>query len=173
MAEGAKIWTRTTEVAVCVGERAVAYVKREPGEGRCKVTPYARPTDTNPMAEGTIMIANLGEWDAFAAAVREAIVELEREPKAVERAADASLDEAPAAFLVDVLLTLDRSANELLREGWRPWRGYGSPPVAASQGARVEVVTRCGGVFRCSAAGGCRWEHVGDGGDILAYRLVS
>lgn len=164
MAEEMKIKTRATEIALCVGKRVVSYVTRGPGDERCKLVIEARATDADPLAIGSSMRFTLAEWDAYAAAVRAAIVELEGEPEVVDA-------EMPAALPPDVLLALGKPADALWAEGWRPWAG-GHPMGPVRPSDRVEVVLRSGKGTDDIEASFLRWEHRGNRDDIVAYRVV-
>lgn len=51
---------------------------------------------------------------------------------------------------------------------WIEWKG-GECPVPSR--TPVEVRFRSGGVFK-DAASGWRWDHTGQGGDLVAYRIA-
>lgn len=54
-------------------------------------------------------------------------------------------------------------------DGWIEWAGGDRCPVASGD---FQVRFRDGRIITCGAPSGLRWGHIGENGDIVAYRLV-
>ncbi|MBV8472604.1 MAG: hypothetical protein JO234_04235 [Hyphomicrobiales bacterium] len=125
---------------------------------------------TVPVAPGSIVRASLTLplWEAYrpvAQAVLDAGFDCPAEP--VLR------DELPAGpgpnRVRNAGFDVARGASSPDACGWIEWNGGGCP-VAAN--TIVDVQFRVGGIGSERFAGGYSWEHVGDGADIVAYRIV-
>lgn len=62
-----------------------------------------------------------------------------------------------------------RYVSRPLADGWKPWAG-GDSPVGA--GDDHEAKLKSGAILRCRAGNLLRWQHIGNSGDIIAYRIT-